>query len=146
MTPLHRIARDIDQVVGGRTCRDAIRDASKAGTDLWPVLWRFLADVLRAIKRAPDQVQIFVDFVIDGFDRRERGMAFPEVDRDKWDAAKLQAPFSVALAAAGRAAATWQKPLKRGLAASVAYCAALAGATRIHQWHIFLRLVREASE
>ena len=117
MTPiLTRLARDIDLALGGSVCRDAIRDASNGGADLSLVHWRFLAEVLRAMPPATDEVQATIDPVIDMFDRLGRG--------EEWTRADAS-PAQVAAAAA-----RW---------------ATSADVTRAHQRDILLRLIEEAS-
>jgi hypothetical protein len=58
MTPLHIIARDIDQAVGGTACRDALEGRA---FDQSLVVWRFLAAVLGEMRPAPAKAQAAKD-------------------------------------------------------------------------------------
>ncbi len=146
MTPiLTRIARDIDEALGGSVCQDAIRDASNGGADLSLVHWRFLADVLRAMQPAADKVQAVIDPVIAGMDKLGRGEEWTEAEARTavWvEQAEAATRAAEARAAAAVAALSALSALSAVRAASLA---TLAAVSRAHQRDILLRLIEEAN-
>jgi len=165
MTPiLTRLARAIDDALGGIACINAIT-ASKA--DLSLVHWRFLAKVLRAMPRQPADMQAVIDPVITGMDRLWRGEEWPEAEA-AWaakraaeravaaDAPATMPPLAVtaaamavasdaADAAAWAARGTWAAPSLAGWAVeAAALWATAAGITYAHQRDILIWLIEEA--
>jgi hypothetical protein len=150
MTPiLTRLARDIDDALGGSVCQDAIRDASNGGADLSLVHWRFLAGVLRAMTPAADKVQAVIDPVIAGMDKLGRGERWPKAKgwgtekaarRMRARAAQLE-DMAAAWTADAAAEAAWAPAWAKEAAA----WATSAAVTRARQRDILLRLIKEAS-
>jgi hypothetical protein len=150
MTPLYTIARDIDQVVGGFACRDALEAST---FDHSRVVWRFLAAVLREMKPAPAKVQAVIDPVIAGMDRRGRGEEWPEAraaERAAQAVARavaFEGAWAAARAARAASEASWAaaRAARAAWAAWAAKLAARAGVSRETQRDILLRLIQEAS-
>jgi hypothetical protein len=148
MTPiLTRLARDIDDALGGSVCQDAIRDASNGGADLSLVHWRFLADVLRTIPKQLRDVQAVIDTVIAGVDRLGRGEEWTEAEAAWWAAAEATTPVVAVVAVAHVALSVVEEVVVVAWGRRVARrTATVAAVTRDHQRDILLRLIEEANE